>query len=309
MDRTDRHFRFFLRQISKRTLLYSEMITAVAIVRGDAKRLLAHAEEERPVALQLGGDDPKLLTQAARIGVEDGYDEINLNIGCPSDRVQKGRFGACLMATPEVVADCVAAIRAQVSVPVTVKHRVGIDELDRYEDMTRFMDVVATAGTDRFIVHARKAILAGLDPHENRTVPPLRYEDVYRHKRERPDRVVEINGGIHNLDEARVQLARVDGVMIGRAACDDPYLFAEADRLFFDSSSPIPTREEVAEAMIPYAEKHLASGGKIQAITRGMMGLHQGRRGARVFRRELSQGASTGVSAIRRAIQSTRSFA
>ncbi|MBI2373261.1 MAG: tRNA dihydrouridine(20/20a) synthase DusA [Deltaproteobacteria bacterium] len=303
MERTDRHFRFFIRQISKRTLVYSEMITAVAIVRGQPERLLELAPNESPVSLQLGGDDPKLMAEAARVGAELGYDEINLNVGCPSERVQRGRFGACLMAEPELVAACVAEIRAKVSLPVTVKHRIGIDERDSYEDMTRFMDVVASAGTARFIVHARRAVLGGLDPHENRTIPPLRYELVHRHKRERPERIVEINGGIRTLAEAVEHARHVDGAMIGRAAYDDPFLFAEADRDFYGDRSEPPTRQAVAEAMIPYAEAHTRRGGKLLAVTRGMMGLYTGRRGSRVFRRALATGAERDARAIREAVR------
>ena len=240
MDRTDRHFRFFLRRITRHTLLYTEMVTTGAVIHGDRERLLGFDLREKPVALQLGGDDPRALAECARIGEGFGYDEINLNVGCPSDRVQKGRIGACLMAEPERVADGVEAMRAAVSIPVTVKHRIGIDHLDRYEDMARFVTTVAAAGSDRFTVHARIAWLQGLSPKENRDIPPLRYDDVYRLKREHPDLSIEINGGVRSLDGVEEHLREVDAVMIGRAACDDPYLFAEADRRFAPWIPPDP---------------------------------------------------------------------
>ncbi|MDX1387987.1 MAG: tRNA dihydrouridine(20/20a) synthase DusA, partial [Acidobacteriota bacterium] len=232
MDRTDRHYRRFVREITRRTLLYTEMITTGAVLQGDRDFLLGFSPEERPLALQLGGDDPEALSECARIAEDRGYDEVNLNVGCPSDRVRQGRFGACLMAEPERVADAVAAMREATSVPVTVKHRIGIDDLDRYEDMALFVRTVAGAGCDRFSVHARKAVLGGLSPKANRTVPPLRYEDVHRLKREHPGLRIEINGGIASLEEVRRQLEFVDGVMIGRAAYDDPFLLSTVDRDF-----------------------------------------------------------------------------
>ncbi|HLT37048.1 MAG TPA: tRNA dihydrouridine(20/20a) synthase DusA, partial [Enhygromyxa sp.] len=242
MDRSDRHFRRLMRLISEHTLLYTEMVTCAAVAHGDREQLLGLDPGAHPTALQLGGDDPAALAECARIAAALGYDEVNLNVGCPSDRVQSGNFGACLMREPERVADCVAAMRAAVELPITVKHRIGVDELDRYEDMLRFVDIVAAAGCDRFTVHARKAWLSGLSPKQNRTIPPLRYADVHRLERERPELVIEINGGVRSLDEVAEQLEHVDAVMIGRAAWDDPWLFADVDRRFF-ACEPATPRE------------------------------------------------------------------
>lgn len=298
MDRTDRHFRYFLRRLSRHTLNYTEMVTAGAVLHGDRDRLLAFDPSEAPIALQLGGDDREKLAECARIAEARGFDEVNLNVGCPSDRVQKGRFGACLMAEPARVAAAVAAMRAATDRPVTVKHRIGIDDLDRYEDMLAFVDRVAEAGCDRFTVHARIAWLKGLSPKENRDVPPLRYDDVYRLKRERPDLVVEINGGIVSLDEAEAHLNHVDAVMIGRAAWDDPYLFADADRRVFGASTPGPTRRHVVEAMLPYAAAQVASGTSLAHVTKPMLGLFTGCPGARAWRRTISERAhQTGAGA------------
>lgn len=291
MDRTDRFCRYFLRLASRHTLLYTEMVTTQAIEHGDVERLLGFDPAERPLALQLGGDDPAALARCAALGEKLGYDEVNLNVGCPSDRVQMGRFGACLMADPGRVAEGVAAMRAAVSLPVTVKHRIGIDEIDRYEDMLAFVDRVAEAGCDRFSVHARKAWLSGLSPRENREIPPLRHAEVYRMKAERPWLEVEINGGILTLDEAAGHLERVDAVMIGRAAIDDPYLFAEADRRFFGSAEPIPSRREIVLGLLPFLEKWMERGQKLQTLVRHTHGLFAGQRGARVWRRAISEGA------------------
>ncbi len=291
MDRTDRHYRFFMRRITRRTLLYTEMVTTGALLRGDRERFLGFDPQEKPLALQLGGDDPEALAECARIAEEAGYDEVNLNVGCPSDRVQKGRFGACLMAEPGRVADAVAAMRAAVRLPVTVKQRIGVDDLDRYEDMRAFVETVARAGCDRFSVHARKAWLSGLSPKENREVPPLRYEDVYRLKRELPGLAVEINGGVTTLEEAERHLERVDGVMIGRAAYDRPYLFADADRRFYGSDAAPPTRRRVAEAMVPYLERWHARGLPVARVTRHLLQLFAGQPGARAWRRFLSENA------------------
>jgi tRNA-dihydrouridine synthase A len=291
MDRTDRFCRLFLRLHSRHTLLYTEMVTTQAIEHGDVERLLGFDPAEKPLALQLGGDDPAALARCAAIGEKMGYDEVNLNVGCPSDRVQQGRFGACLMADPGRVAEGVAAMREAVALPVTVKHRIGIDHLDSYEDMLAFVDRVAAAGCDRFSVHARKAWLSGLSPRENREIPPLRYAEVYRLKAERPLLQVEINGGILDLDAAAAHLERVDAVMIGRAAIDEPYLFAEADRRFFGSTAPIPSRREVVLALLPYLDAWLARGHKLQTLVRHTHGLFAGERGARVWRRAISEGA------------------
>lgn len=290
MDRTDRHYRYFARQLSRRTLLYTEMVTTGALLHGDPERHLGFDPVEHPIALQLGGDDPSDLARAAELGAEFGYDELNLNVGCPSPRVQKGQFGVCLMAHPDRVT---AALRAMAAtgLPVTVKHRIGFDDRDRYEDMLRFVDAVAEARPARFTVHARKAWLTGLDPKANRTVPPLRYDDVYRLKADRPDLEVEINGGITTLAEARAHLARVDAVMVGRAAFDDPYLLAAADRELFGELGPGPSRREVALSMAAYADRRVAAGGGLPAVTRPLLGLFAGCPGARAWRRELTLGA------------------
>ncbi len=288
MDWTDRHCRFFHRLLTRHALLYTEMITADAVICGDRERLLGFSTEEHPVALQLGGSNPERLATAARIGAEFGYDEINLNVGCPSDRVQEGRFGACLMAEPELVAECVAAMQATCEVPVTVKCRIGIDDQDSEADLERFISTVAAAGCATFIVHARKAWLQGLSPKENRDVPPLDYNRVYRLKAAHPELTIVINGGIRSLDEAEKHLQHVDGVMLGRAAYQMPYLLAEVDRRIFGSDEPPVSRREVVERLKPYIERHLARGGRLNNITRHILGLYHGEPGARMFRRHLS---------------------
>ncbi len=291
MDRTDRHYRYFMRQITRHTLLYTEMVTTGAILQGDRSRLLGFTPEEKPLALQLGGDNPQDLATCARIAEDMGYDEVNLNIGCPSPRVQKGSFGACLMAEPQRVADAVAAMRQAVRLPVTVKHRIGVDDLDSYDDMRRFVEIVAAAGCDRFSVHARKAWLSGLSPKQNRTVPPLRYDDVYRLKRELPELRIEINGGITSLDDAEAHLREIDGVMIGRAAYDRPYLFAEADQRFFGSLRRPPSRRQVVSALTDYLEQHSPQGMPVSRLTRHVLQLFAGQPGARSWRRYLSENA------------------
>ncbi|MCB9682316.1 MAG: tRNA dihydrouridine(20/20a) synthase DusA [Alphaproteobacteria bacterium] len=288
MDRTDRHFRAFLRVISQRALLYTEMVTTGAVLHGDRDHLLGFSPGEHPVALQLGGDDPVALATCARIAEDFGYDEVNLNVGCPSDRVQKGRFGACLMRHPEVVAEAVAAMRAAVGLEITVKHRIGVDELDAYEDMERFVTTVAQAGCRRFTVHARKAWLSGLSPKENRTIPPLRYDDVYRLKRAHPALEIEINGGITTLDAVRDHLEHVDAVMIGRAAVDDPWLFHGVDPLL-GHPSPTATREAAARAMIPYVDGLGNAGEPSHRVTRHMLNLFAGQPGARGWKRVLTE--------------------
>ncbi len=306
MDCTDRHYRYFARLLTRHTLLYSEMVTTPAILRGkNPERYLGFDPLEKPLVLQLGGDDPAALAECAQIAEETGYDEVNLNVGCPSDRVQGGNFGVCLMKQPERVAECVAAMRGRVSVPVTVKHRIGVDELDRYEDMARFVEIISATGCDRFSVHARKAWLKGLSPRENRTVPPLRYDDVYRLKRELPGLRIEINGGVLSLDAAEQHLQRVDGVMIGRAAYDNPYLLVEADRRLFGDDSPSLTRHEAVLAMEPYLEDWIARGVKAHHVTRHLLGLFNGIPGARAYRRYLSKRAPTAQSAdvLRQALQ------
>ncbi len=294
MDRTDRHFRRFLRAITQRTPLYSEMVTTGAVLHGDRDHLLGFDPVERPLVLQLGGDDPGQLAQCARIGEDWGYSEINLNVGCPSDRVQQGAFGACLMLEPTRVARAVEAMRVAVTIPVTVKHRIGVDDHDRYEDLERFVHVVAAAGCDRFSVHARKAWLHGLSPKQNREVPPLRYSEVYRLKRDHPQLLIEINGGVTSLEAARDHLREVDGVMIGRAAYDDPYLLATADRDFFPEASPSApptTRRQVVEAYLPYVEGQLSSGQPLGRLTRHILGLFARQPGARAWKRHISESA------------------
>jgi tRNA-dihydrouridine synthase A len=292
MDRTDRHFRFVMRQMTKHTLLYTEMITTGAVIHGERERIIGFDPVEKPLSLQLGGDDPKALAECAKIAEDYGYDEVNLNVGCPSDRVQSGHFGACLMAQPERVADGIHAMRSAVSIPVTVKHRIGIDDQDSYEEMLHFVDVVSKSGADRFSVHARKALLQGLSPKENRTIPPLRYEDVYRLKRDRPHLCVEINGGIRNLGEAKSHLTQVDGVMIGRAAYEDPYIFAGADKkIFMDDQAKIPSRIEIIHACLDYADAWVKNGGRLHAVSRHLLTLFSRQAGARIFRRHISEQA------------------
>ncbi len=306
MDWTDRHCRFFHRLMSARARLYTEMVTADAILRGDRGRLIGFSPEEHPVALQLGGADPARLAEAAAIGEEKGYDEINLNVGCPSDRVQEGRFGACLMAEPDLVARAVAAMRARVAVPVTVKCRIGIDDQDGEADLERFVAAVAAAGCRTFIVHARKAWLQGLSPRENRELPPLDYGRVHRLKAAHPELEIVINGGIASLAEAEAHLARIDGVALGRAAYHDPYLLAEVDRRLFGDSAPAPSRRAVLEALIPYAERHLRQGGRLNNIARHILGLYHGRPRARAFRRHLSEHAprdGAGIEVLREALR------
>ncbi|MFY1825685.1 tRNA dihydrouridine(20/20a) synthase DusA [Myxococcus fulvus] len=291
MDWTDRNCRYFHRQISRHTLLYTEMLTTGAVLHGDRERLLGYEAAEHPVAIQLGGSEPEALAEAARIAESWGYDEVNLNVGCPSDRVQSGRFGACLMAEPELVARLVGAMRSAVSIPVTVKSRIAIDELEEWPTLERFVRLIAAEGCTRFIVHARKAWLQGLSPKENRDVPPLRYDLVHRLKQELPHLDISINGGIKTLDAAAEQLTHVDGVMIGRAVYENPYLLAEADRRFFGATEPPRERHEVVEAMLPYIERSRQRGAPLSAVTRHMLGLFQGLPGARAWRRHLSENA------------------
>jgi tRNA-dihydrouridine synthase A len=289
MDWTDRHCRFFHRGLSRHALLYTEMVTAEAIIHGDQERLLGFDSDEQPVALQLGGSDPAKLREAARIGAAFGYREINLNVGCPSDRVQEGRFGACLMAEPDLVARCVSAMADAVSVPVTVKCRIGIDDQDTEADFRRFIETVAAAGCRIFIVHARKAWLKGLSPKENRELPPLDYARVYRLKAERPDLTIVLNGGIATLDACEEHLRHVDGVMLGRAAYHEPYLLADVDRRLFGASDPPVTRRAALERLIPAIERQIGQGGRLNNLTRHVLGLYHGRPRGRLFRRILSE--------------------
>jgi tRNA-dihydrouridine synthase A len=289
MDRTDRHFRLLMRSITRHALLYTEMLTTSAVLHGDLEALLGFDPAERPLVLQLGGDDPDELAECAALAEELGYDEVNLNVGCPSDRVQAGRFGACLMARPERVAEDVAAMRAACALPVTVKHRLGIDDLDTYEHLTRFVATVADAGCDRFTVHARKAWLSGLSASENRELPELRPGDVHRLKRDFPHLVVEVNGGFTDLRLARRQIDHVDAVMIGRHAYEDPWAFREADSLFFDVDEPPPrSQHDVVRALLPHVESWVAKGGRLVDVSRHLMGMFRNRRGARAWRRYLT---------------------
>ena len=292
MQRTDRHFRYFLRKITRHTLLYTEMVTTGAVLHGNKPRLLDFSEEEHPISLQLGGDDVGALTRCAQIAEQWGYDEVNINVGCPSERVKKGNFGVCLMAQPDRVADAVHAMQAAVGIPVTVKHRIGFDDLDRYEDMARFVERVSQAGCRHFTVHARKAWLYGLNPKENRTVPPLRYEDVYRLKRDFPHLCVELNGGVRSIEDACDHLSRVDAVMIGRAAFETPYLFSTVDNLVFaDETRPL-TRHELVEQMVDYVDDQLVRGTRLLSLIKPMLTLFYAQPGARAWKRHLSTYAS-----------------
>ncbi len=289
MEYTDRHERSFLRLISRRALLYTEMITAEAVIHGDVQRLLGFSPAEHPVALQLGGSDPERMARAAEIGQTFGYDEININVGCPSDRVQSGRFGACLMAEADLVAACVTAMRAATDLPITVKSRIGIDDQDSYDFLRQFVDTVAAAGCGSFIVHARKAILAGLSPKQNREIPPLDYDRVYRLKADYPELEVIINGGINSLQDCQDHLNHVDGVMLGRAAYQEPYLLAAVDRSLFGDTDPMPSRADLVRAMQPYIAEQMGRGVRLNAITRHMLGLYHGQPGARAWRRYISE--------------------
>ncbi len=288
LDRTDRHFRVLIRCISRRTLVYTEMVTTRALLFGHKPTKLDFDPMEHPISLQIGGDDPRELEECARLAEQWGYDEINMNIGCPSDRVQSGNFGVCLMGDPERVRDGVLAMREACKLPITVKHRIGFDHMDSYEDMLHFVDVVAEAGAARFSVHARKAWLKGLSPKENRTIPPLRHEDVYRLKRERPQLQVELNGGVTTLEQCEEHLKQVDAVMIGRAAYDNPFLFADVDRRFYGEEPRVADRFQVVHDMIPYVERRLKAGDRIGHISRHMAGLFSGQPGGKKWRRALS---------------------
>ncbi len=292
MDWTDRHCRTFHRQITRHTWLYTEMVTTGALVYGDVERHLRFNDEEHPVALQLGGSDPADLATSARLGQQWGYDEINLNCGCPSERVQKGAFGACLMAEPQLVADCVKSMRDAVTIDVTVKHRIGIDKNEEYGFMRDFVGTIAEAGCNTFIVHARNAILKGLSPKENREIPPLRYELAYQLKRDFPALEIIINGGIKTSDEVAHHLQHVDGVMLGREAYHNPYVMADFDARFYGDASAVKSRTQVLEAMIPYIQAQLdlyaVHGMKLNTITRHMLGLMAGLPGARSFRQVMS---------------------
>jgi tRNA-dihydrouridine synthase A len=291
LDWTDRYCRYFLRQITRHSLLYTEMITTGALLHQEPGRFLDYDAAEHPLALQLGGSDPEDLAKCCRLAADWGYDEVNLNVGCPSDRVQSGRFGACLMAAPELVADCVSAMRAATPAEVTVKHRIGIDNRDSYDELAAFVATVAEAGCRVFIVHARKAWLQGLSPKQNREVPPLQYAAVHALKRDFPTLRFVINGGFRTLAQASAELAHVDGVMIGREAYQNPWMLAEADRQIFRANPAPSTRREVVERMMPFIEQVHAAGVPVHRVTRHMLGLFQGQPGARAWRRHLSENA------------------
>lgn len=293
MDWSDRHCRFFWRLLSKHTRLYTEMVVTGAILHGDRERFLKFNAEELPLALQLGGSDPKELAACAQIAEEWAYSEINLNCGCPSDRVQKGKIGAVLMQEPSLVADCVAAMREATSLPVTVKHRIGVDEKDDYASLHDFVEKVSGAGCSTFIVHARKAWLKGLSPKENREIPPLQYDSVVALKNDFPDLTIVINGGITCLDQANTLLGQLDGVMVGREAYANPYFLSQVDSLLFDDSGHSRTRGELVEAYADYCERQLASGkSRLHHMTRHILGIYSGQPGGRLFRRYLSEHAT-----------------
>lgn len=291
MDWTDRHCRFFHRVLSRQALLYTEMVTTGAVLHGDRERLLGFSEQEHPVALQLGGSEPDDLARAARIGAQFGYDEINLNCGCPSERVQRGAFGACLMNEPLLVVDCIKAMQDVVDVPVTVKHRIGLGREESYEFVRDFVGALHAVGCRVFIVHARNAWLEGLSPKDNRDIPPLRYAFVHRLKADFPQASFILNGGLASLDAAIQAGAGLDGVMLGRAAYHDPWLLAQVDSRCFDKPDPVDTRAQVVQAMLPYVEGQLLQGVPLRAIVRHMLGLYHGQPGARAWRRTLSDSA------------------
>src|SRR5882724_7489635 len=307
MDWTDSPCRVLHRCLTKQALLYTEMVTADAVLRGDRARLLGFEGFEHPLALQLGGSDPARLAQATRIAADFGYDEVNLNVGCPSDRVQSGRFGACLMREPQLVAECVAAMRAAVAIPVTVKCRIGVDDQDPEQSLRALIDPCTQAGVEVFVVHARKAWLDGLSPKENRDVPPLDYELVYRVKRERPGLTILLNGGIETLEQAEEHLRHVDGVMLGRAAYQNPVLLADVDARFFGGS--LCDLDAAVEQYCDYVERRLKSGARLHSLIKPMLGLYNGRPGARLFRRHLSENAprdGAGIAVLRQALSFVR---
>ncbi len=306
MDWTDRHQRYFMRKITRHTLLYTEMVNAQAILRGNRQKLLGYHPSEHPIAVQLGGSQPDILSKAALIAEDYGYDEINLNVGCPSDRVQQGRFGACLMAEPQRVAECVQAMQSKVSVPVTIKCRIGIDDLDTYEFLHQFIALLSQAGCQVFIIHARKALLSGLSPKQNREIPPLNYQRVYQIKQDFPKLCIVINGGIQSLEDIQSHLHSVDGVMLGREAYRHPYLLSEMDHLFYNDQDIPLTRYQVVEAMLEYISHHLKQGGRLQQVARHMLGLFLGQPGGRKWRQLLSEQAhkkEAHIDVIQQALQ------
>ena len=307
MDWTDRHCRFFLRLLSPNARLYTEMITAAALIYGDAEKLLKFDVAEHPVALQLGGNDPVMMATAADLGAKAGYDEININVGCPSDRVQSGRFGACLMANPDVVASCYKEMKATIDVPVTVKTRIGIDDQNSYEFLSKFVRTLQAAGCNTFIVHARIAILQGFSPKDNRSIPPLNYDRVYKLKREFPNLNIVLNGGMENIEQALSHIAHIDGLMIGRQAYREPYFLSELEQaLLINKEWQPPSRCEVVDLMIPYIQRQLSTGTELKNITRHLLGLFAGQPGARAWRRYLSEKAhlpGAGVEVLHAALE------
>ena len=305
MDWTTRDYRYFARLFNPNIVLYTEMVTTGAIIHGDASRHLDFSVQEHPIVLQLGGSNPHDLAICTKMAEDWGYDEVNLNVGCPSDRVQNNKIGACLMAEPNLVAECIYAMQKAVTIPVTVKHRIGIDEMQSYEEMLHFVDTVAQTGCTYFVVHARIAILQGLSPKENREVPPLRYEDVYRLKRARPHLTIEINGGIKTVEETKAHLEHVDGVMIGREAYHNPYLLAELGELW---QLDAPNRFEIMAQIMPYFEQRLAQGAPMSVLTRHILGLFQHLAGARKWRQALSGGNAKSIADIENAIKMMRQY-
>ena len=304
MDWSDHHCRHFWRLLTREALLYTEMVTTGALIHGDRERFLHFNDTEHPVALQLGGSDPSELAQCAKWAQQWGYDEVNLNCGCPSDRVQSGMFGACLMAQPQLVADGVKAMRDACDIPVTVKHRIGIDDMESYEQLAAFVEPVAAAGCSVFIVHARKAWLKGLSPKENREIPPLNYPWVYRLKHDYPQLTIVINGGIQTLAECQLHLAHVDGVMMGREAYHNPWMLADIDPILFGAERTAGSRDAVVDALLPYVARQMANGARLNHITRHILGLYQGVAGARKFRRHISENAykkGAGIEVLREA--------
>ncbi|MDG2091342.1 MAG: tRNA dihydrouridine(20/20a) synthase DusA [Gammaproteobacteria bacterium] len=291
MDWTDRHCRYFLRLLSKHAMLYTEMVTTGALIHGDKERFLKFNPEEQPLAIQLGGSNPAELAECCKLAEDAGYQEVNLNVGCPSDRVQNGKIGACLMAEPELVAECVAAMKSSVSIPVTVKSRIGIDEMDSYDELADFISKVSSAGCSSFILHARIAILKGLSPKQNREVPPLNYQRVYDIKQNFPDLEIIINGGIKNLAEAHEHIKYVDGVMLGREAYQHPYILSSVDQEFFNEQAQIPERLNILNHFLPYVAEELKQGTALRHITRHILGLFQSQPGGKKYRRYLSENA------------------
>ncbi|WP_432474310.1 tRNA dihydrouridine(20/20a) synthase DusA [Amphritea sp. HPY] len=305
MEWTDRHCRYFHRLISQNAVLYTEMVTTGALIHGDTERFLRYSQQEHPIALQLGGSNPQDLAQCTRMAEDYGYDEVNLNVGCPSDRVQNNMIGACLMAHPELVAECLTTMQRDVDIPVTVKHRLGIDDMDSYEELHQFVATVKESGCNTFIIHARKAILKGLSPKENRDIPPLKYDWVYRIKQVFPELEIIINGGIKTLRECQEHLQHLDGVMVGREAYQNPYMMAEVDALYGANLTPT-SRFEIMQRMLPYIEQQLSEGAYLGHISRHLLGLFHGQRGGRQFRRYISENAhrpGAGIDVIKQAVE------